>query len=43
MRAVGRAYAELGDVARELATVVERQDRADGLLPRVARKRVRSA
>ena len=43
MRAVGRAYAELADVARELATVVERQDRADGLLPRVARKRARSA
>jgi hypothetical protein len=43
MRAVGRAYAELAGVARELATVVERQDRSDGLLPPIARRRVRSA
>jgi hypothetical protein len=39
MRAVGRAYAELADVAHELATVVERQERADGLLRAKARTR----
>jgi hypothetical protein len=42
-RAVGRAYAELADVASKLADAVEREDRASGLLPAVARRRRRSA
>jgi hypothetical protein len=42
MRAVARAYAELGDVAEQLAVAVEREDRARGLLPPV-RKRRKSA
>ena len=33
IRAVGRAYAELGAIASQLADVVEREDRASGLLP----------
>lgn len=43
MRAVGRAYADLAEVAAQLAEAVEREDRASGLLPAVARKRRRSA
>jgi hypothetical protein len=43
MRAVGRAYAELAEIAAELAKAVEREDRASGLLPPVAGKRRRSA
>ena len=43
MRAVGRAYAELAEVASELAKAVEREDRASGLLPRTPAKRRRSA
>jgi hypothetical protein len=33
MRAVGRAYAELAEIASKLAKAVEREDRASGLLP----------
>ena len=43
MRAVGRAYAELAEIAAQLAKAVERDDRASGLLPRAATKRRRSA
>ena len=43
IRAVGRAYAELGEIASQLADVVEREDRASGLLPAAARRRRRSA
>jgi len=43
MRAVGRAYAELAEIAAQLAKAVEREDRASGLLPRPATKRRRSA
>jgi hypothetical protein len=43
MRAVGRAYADLAEIASELAKVVEREDRASGLLPRAAARRRRSA
>jgi hypothetical protein len=39
MRAVGRAYAELAEVAAELAKAVEREDRQSGLLPPVAKRR----
>lgn len=42
LRAVGRAYAELADVASKLADAVEREDRASGLLP-APRRRRRSA
>jgi hypothetical protein len=42
MRAVGRAYAELAEIASELAKAVEREDRQSGLLP-PATKRRRSA
>jgi hypothetical protein len=42
MKAVGRAYAELAEIAGELAIAVEREDRASGLLP-PATKRRRSA
>jgi hypothetical protein len=38
-----RAYAELGDVADQLALAVEREDRASGLLPPAVRKRRKSA
>jgi hypothetical protein len=41
MRAVGRAYAELAELAAELAKAVEREDRASGLLPPAAEKRHR--
>jgi hypothetical protein len=43
MRAVGRAYAELADIASQLAKAVEREDRASGLLPPAAARRRRSA
>ena len=43
MRAVGRAYAELAEIASQLAKAIERGDRAAGLLPRTATKRRRSA
>ena len=41
IRAVGHAYAELADVASQLAKAVAREDRASGLLPsaRTARRR----
>jgi hypothetical protein len=39
IRAVGRAYAELGEIAAQLAAAVEREDRASGLLGRAAVKR----
>jgi hypothetical protein len=43
MRAVGRAYAELSEIASQLARAVEREDRASGLLPAAGSKRRRSA
>lgn len=43
IRAVGRAYSELAEVASELAVAVEREDRVSGLLPAEARKRRKSA
>jgi hypothetical protein len=43
MRAVGRAYAELSEIASQLARAVEREDRASGLLPPAGSKRRRSA
>jgi hypothetical protein len=43
LRAVASAYAELADVASQLADAVEREDRASGLLPTSARRRRRSA
>jgi hypothetical protein len=43
MRAVGRAYSELADIATQLATAIEHEDRASGLLPRQASKRRRPA
>ncbi len=43
MRAVGRAYADLADIASQLADAVERDDRASGLLPAATRGRRRSA
>jgi len=43
MRAVGSAYAELADVASQLARAVEREDRASGLLPGAVSKRRRVA
>lgn len=39
MRAVGRAYADLSEIATELAKAVEREDRASGLLPSPAKRR----
>jgi hypothetical protein len=39
LRAVARAYAELAEIASELAKAVEREDRASGLLPAAGRKR----
>jgi hypothetical protein len=39
IRAVGRAYAELADIASQLARAVEREDRASGLLTPTARRR----
>jgi hypothetical protein len=43
MRAVAGAYRELADLAAELARAVERQDRANGLLPRPASRRRKTA
>lgn len=43
MRAVGRAYAELAEVASQLAKAVEREDRVSGLLPRTAARRRQTA
>jgi hypothetical protein len=42
IRAVGRAYAELAETAAHQAAAVEREDRANSLLP-AARKRRKSA
>ena len=39
MKAVGRAYAELAEIAGELARAVEREDHESGLLPPVAKRR----
>ena len=39
MRAVGRAYAEIADLASALAKAVEREDRSSGLLPPARRRR----
>jgi hypothetical protein len=39
MRAVGRAYAEIAELASALAEAVEREDRANGLLPPARRRR----
>jgi hypothetical protein len=39
MRAVGRAYAELAELAFALANAVEREDRSSGLLPPARRRR----
>jgi hypothetical protein len=43
LRAVANAYAELADVAAQLADAVEREDRASGLLPSSGHRRRRSA
>lgn len=43
MRAVASAYSELAEVASELARAVKRQDRANGLLPRPASRRRKTA
>ncbi len=43
MRAVGRAYAELAEIAAELAKTIERADRASGLLPPARGRQRRSA
>jgi hypothetical protein len=43
IRAVGRAYSELAEVASELAVAVKREDRVSGLLPAEASKRRKSA
>jgi hypothetical protein len=39
MRAVGRAYAEIAEIASALATAVEREDRSSGRLPPARRRR----
>jgi hypothetical protein len=39
MRAVGRAYAELAEIASRLSDAVKREDRASGLLQQRARRR----
>jgi hypothetical protein len=39
MRAVGRAYAEIAELASALAKAVEREDRASGLVPPARRRR----
>jgi hypothetical protein len=41
MRAVGRAYEELADVAAQLARAVEKEDRENGLLPAAPRRTAR--
>jgi hypothetical protein len=43
LRAVASAYADLAEVASQLADAVEREDRASGLLPSSGRRRRRSA
>lgn len=43
LRVVARAYAELGDVANQLALAVEREDRASGLLAPAVRRPRKSA
>jgi hypothetical protein len=43
IRAVGRAYAELAEIASQLAEAVEHEDRASGLLPTSARRRRKPA
>ena len=43
IRAVGHAYAELAEVASQLAQAVEQQDRSAGLLPAAPSKRRKSA
>lgn len=44
MRAVGRAYADLAEIAEQLATAIEHEDRATGLLVApITAKRRRSA
>jgi hypothetical protein len=43
LRAVGRAYADLADVASKLAEAIEREDRTSGLLASPGRRRRRSA
>lgn len=43
IRAVGHAYAELAEVASELAHAVEREDSSTGLLPAAVSKRRRPA
>ncbi len=43
MRAVGRAYAELAEIADELAVAIEREDRESGLIPPDAATQRRSA
>lgn len=43
LRAVGRAYAELADVASQLAEAIETSDRASGLLAAPRRRRRQSA
>jgi hypothetical protein len=43
MRAVGRAYSELAEIAHKLAGAIEKADRAGGLLPATSAKRRRSA
>jgi hypothetical protein len=39
MRAVGRTYSEIAEIASALAKAVERDDRASGLLPPTRRRR----
>lgn len=43
LRAVGHAYAEVAEIASQLARAVERADRASGLLPGAGTRRRRSA
>jgi len=43
MRAVARAYAELAEIASQLARAVEREDRASGLLPASLGRRRKTA
>jgi hypothetical protein len=43
MRAVARAYADLAQIAAELARTIEREDRANGLLAATKPKRGRAA
>jgi hypothetical protein len=43
IRAVGHAYAELAEIASQLAKAVAREDRASGLLPPARTARRRSA